>query len=81
MIPGLSAAEIDAAVGEAVGEGRPLYELDAETAVERAPDLVVTQAVCEVCAVSSDDVVAVAGWLPGTPPVVASTRAPQRRHP
>jgi iron complex transport system substrate-binding protein len=69
--PGLSAAEIDAEVKRVVGQGRPLYELDEEALREQAPDLIVTQAVCEVCAVSYDDVVAVAGRLPGPPPVVS----------
>src|SRR5205814_126970 len=36
-----------------------------------APDLVVTQAVCEVCAVSYDDVVAVAARLPTRPRVLS----------
>src|SRR6476660_4446406 len=67
--PGLSAGEIDAAVKEVVGEGRALYTLDEERLVELAPDLIVTQAVCEVCAVSYDDVVAVAARLPSRPRV------------
>ena len=67
---GLSAGEIDAAVKEVVGEGRALYTLDEEQLAELAPDLIVTQAVCEVCAVSYDDVVAVAARLPGRPEVV-----------
>lgn len=68
--PGLGAGEIDAAVKEVVGEGRALYELDQERLAELAPDLIVTQAVCEVCAVSYEDVVAVAARLPGPPEVL-----------
>lgn len=68
--PGLSAGEIDAAVKEVVGEGRALYTLDEERLAELAPDLIVTQAVCEVCAVSYDDVVAVAARLPSRPRIV-----------
>ncbi len=67
---GLDAGEIDAAVKEIVGEGRALYSLDEERLMELAPDLIVTQAVCEVCAVSYEDVVAVAARLPGQPRVV-----------
>jgi iron complex transport system substrate-binding protein len=67
---GLSAGEIDIAVKEVVGEGRALYSLDEERLAELAPDLIVTQAVCEVCAVSYEDVVAVAARLPGRPRVV-----------
>ena len=72
VIPeGLSAAEIDRAVRETVGAGRPLYELDAERLAELDPELIVTQAVCDVCAVSYDDVVAVAATLPSKPRVIS----------
>jgi len=67
---GLDAGEIDAAVKEVVGEGRALYSLDEELLAELAPDLIVTQAVCEVCAVSYEDVVAVAARLPKQPQVL-----------
>jgi iron complex transport system substrate-binding protein len=70
MPEGLTAGEIDAAVKRIVGEGRPLYSLDEERLAELAPDLIVTQAVCEVCAVSYDDVVEVASRLPGPPRVL-----------
>ena len=72
VIPeGLSAAEIDRTVRETVGAGRPLYELDAERLAELDPELIVTQAVCDVCAVSYDDVVAVAATLPSKPRVIS----------
>jgi iron complex transport system substrate-binding protein len=67
---GLDAGEIDAEVKEVVGEGRALYSLDEDLLVELEPDLIVTQAVCEVCAVSYEDVVAVAARLPGRPLVL-----------
>ncbi|MGN6586306.1 MAG: cobalamin-binding protein [Solirubrobacterales bacterium] len=67
---GLSAGEIDAAVKEVVGEGRALYTLEEERLAELEPDLIVTQAVCEVCAVSYDDVVEVAARLPSRPRVL-----------
>jgi len=70
MPEGLSAGEIDAAVKRIVGEGRPLYSLDEERLAALAPDLIVTQAVCEVCAVSYEDVVEVAARLPGPPRVL-----------
>ena len=53
-----------------VGEGRPLYELDEDLLAELAPDLIVTQAVCDVCAVSFEDVVEVAARLESRPRVV-----------
>jgi iron complex transport system substrate-binding protein len=67
---GLSAGEIDAAVKAIVGAGRALYSLDEERLAELAPDLIVTQAVCDVCAVSFDDVVEVAARLPSRPRVL-----------
>jgi iron complex transport system substrate-binding protein len=68
---GLSAAEIDAAVREHTERGEAIYELDAERLRELEPDLIVTQALCPVCAVSVDDVRAVAGAIPSRPHVVA----------
>ncbi len=68
--PGLSAAEIDAAVKQVVGEGHALYGLDEERLADLQPELIVTQAVCEVCAVSYEDVVTVAARLPGPPRVL-----------
>ena len=73
VAPGLSAGEIDAEVKRIVGEGRALYELDEDTLAAVEPELIVTQAVCDVCAVSYDDVVAVAARLPGRPAVLRHT--------
>jgi iron complex transport system substrate-binding protein len=58
--PGLAADEIDRAVRELTEQGRSIYELDADGLVKLQPDLIVTQALCSVCAVSVDDVRAVA---------------------
>jgi len=72
LVPeGLSAGEIDAEVRRLTGEGRHLYELDEPALAELEVDLIVTQAVCEVCAVSYDDVVAVASRLPSRPQVIS----------
>jgi iron complex transport system substrate-binding protein len=72
VIPdGLPAAEIDAAVRERTGRGEALYELDEPTLRRLEVDLIVTQAVCEVCAVSVDDVRAVAERLPTRPKVIS----------
>jgi iron complex transport system substrate-binding protein len=72
VIPeGLSASRIDAAVRERTGAGRALYELDEPRLAQLEVDLIVTQAVCEVCAVSFDDVVAAAGRLPTRPRVIS----------
>jgi len=49
----LSSLEIDEAVRAALREGRSLYAVDAELVAELAPDVIVTQDLCAVCAVSS----------------------------
>jgi len=67
---GLSGAELDRAVKARVAEGRALYELDEELLAKLAPDLIVTQAVCAVCAVSFEDVLDVAARLPSRPRVL-----------
>jgi len=52
----LPSGQIDAAVRAAVRDGRPLYALDEGLIRRLAPDLVITQDLCHVCAVSSDEV-------------------------
>jgi iron complex transport system substrate-binding protein len=52
----LSSFEIDKAVREAVGDGRALYAIDRELLEALEPDLILTQNLCAVCAVSSDTV-------------------------
>jgi iron complex transport system substrate-binding protein len=72
VIPeGLPPAEIDAAVRERTGRGQSLYELDETALHELDPTLIVTQAVCDVCAVSFEDVRAVAERLPSQPQVLS----------
>jgi iron complex transport system substrate-binding protein len=51
----LSSLEIDEAVRAALREGRSLYAVDADLVAELAPDLIVTQDLCAVCAVSSGE--------------------------
>ena len=52
----LGSRAIDAAVRAAVRDGSSLYALDAALVEELRPDVIVTQDLCTVCAVSSDDV-------------------------
>jgi iron complex transport system substrate-binding protein len=68
---GLDAAEIDAAVRERTSRGEALYALDEETLAQADVGLIVTQAVCAVCAVAFDDVQAVAKRLPSQPEVIS----------
>ena len=51
----LSSLEIDEAVRAAVREGESLYSVDSDLIGELAPDLIVTQDLCAVCAVSSGE--------------------------
>jgi iron complex transport system substrate-binding protein len=68
---GLSAAEIDAAVRERTLAGEAIYELDRDLLGKLEPDLIVTQALCPVCAVSYEEVAQVARKLPSSPSVIA----------
>jgi iron complex transport system substrate-binding protein len=52
----LNSLAIDKAVREAVGDGRPLYAIDRELLETLQPDLILTQNLCAVCAVSADEV-------------------------
>lgn len=54
-VAGLSAAEIDRLVSASAAEAHSLYAVDAELMAQLQPDLVITQDLCEVCAVSSSD--------------------------
>jgi iron complex transport system substrate-binding protein len=68
---GLSAAQIDAAVKERTLAGESIYELDTDMLDDLRPDLIVTQALCSVCAVSYDDVRAIAEEMDSQPLVVS----------
>lgn len=65
-----SSARIDALVRDRLVTQRALYTLDLATLETIAPDLIVTQALCDVCAVAEDEVRAAACHLPGQPAVV-----------
>jgi iron complex transport system substrate-binding protein len=64
--PSASAGAIDAMVAE---QGGSLYELDGALLAQLRPDLILTQAQCDVCAVNEATVRRVAAGLPGTPHV------------
>ena len=68
---GLSSAEIDAAVREFTQGGEAIYSLDESVLQELQPDLIVTQALCPVCAVSYEDVRAIAERMDPVPKVVS----------
>jgi iron complex transport system substrate-binding protein len=68
---GLKAAEIDAAVRERTELGEAIYELDEDAITELEPDLIVTQALCPVCAVSYTEVAELAQRMRSRPRVVS----------
>ena len=68
---GLPPDEIDRAVRALTEQGRSIYELDEEALHRLRPDLIVTQALCTVCAVSYDDVQAIAERLDPQPQVIS----------
>src|SRR5256714_3987668 len=72
VIPeGLTSAEIDREVRQRTERGEAIYELDADELHELEPELIVTQAVCEVCAVSFEDVTKVAEGMDPQPDVLS----------
>jgi iron complex transport system substrate-binding protein len=62
--------EIDAAVSECVGSGRSLYEVDECLLEKLAPTHILTQALCQVCAPSGNEITRALNALPFKPEVV-----------
>jgi iron complex transport system substrate-binding protein len=73
--PSVPPAEIDRQVRNFVERGESVYAIDAELLARLAPDLIVTQDLCHVCAASREDLAtALARWAPERAPrVVAFT--------
>jgi iron complex transport system substrate-binding protein len=69
--PGMTAAEIDQVVSAQVGSGESLYTLDEDRIAELAPDLIVTQQLCPVCAVSTGQVDDAVRPLPRCPDLLS----------
>lgn len=69
--PNLNSGEIDAAVREQlVADAHSLYTIDRALLAEIAPTLIVTQRLCEVCAVAYDEVVEAVRSLPLRPRII-----------
>ena len=62
--------QIDLLVRERLQYQKALYSLDMPTLEKLRPDLIVTQALCDVCAVAEEEVRAAACTLPGLPRVI-----------
>lgn len=56
FLPGSNSAEIDSQVKEILSESLSIYTIDRDLIKTLAPDVIITQAQCEVCAVSLNDV-------------------------
>lgn len=65
-----SSREIDTLVRERLKSEKALYSLNLDELRQLGPDLIITQALCDVCAVAESEVQAAACVLPGQPKVV-----------
>ena len=66
----MSQSEIDRAVAERIREGQSLYQIDEHLLRELAPDLILTQNLCQVCAPSGNEVSRVLKALPKAPEIL-----------
>jgi iron complex transport system substrate-binding protein len=72
-IEGMSQREIDGAVTERLRNGLSLYEVDEGIMRSIAPDLILTQDLCQVCAPSGNEVAQLLHALPSKPQVLWMT--------
>lgn len=68
---GMTSLEIEAWVNERVRSGKSLYVIDEARLREAAPDVILTQGLCDVCAIDYDDVLRAARALPHKPQIVS----------
>src|SRR5271156_4188660 len=71
--PTAAPAEIDRQVSELVARGESIYAVDADLLASLAPDLIVTQDLCHVCAASPDDLAAALSRFSRPPLVLTLT--------
>lgn len=69
-------AQVDAAVTDAARQGEALYDVDAHLLARLRPDLVITQSLCDVCAVAEGAVLAAVRHI--DPPAQVLSLAPGR---
>ena len=69
-IESMSQSEIDVAVAQRMRAGLSLYQVDERLLGELAPDLILTQNLCQVCAPSGNEVAQVLKVLPHQPEIL-----------
>lgn len=67
----LSSARIDEIVSRSRAEGKSIYLIDSERLSEMEPDLIITQGLCDVCAVSENEVTEVCEVLRNSPQILS----------
>ncbi len=72
---GTLSPEIDRQVGQALGARQSLYRLDTRRFLQANPDLVITQDLCHICAVTPDDLQQALGTLPWPPELLTLNAA------
>src|SRR6266571_3217565 len=66
----MSQPEIDAAVTQRMRDGLSLYQVDEKLLQELAPDIILTQDLCQVCAPSGNEVTQALSLLPKKPQIL-----------
>lgn len=68
-VDGTASGAVDAQVSDPSAAGAPLFDIDETTLAAQQPNVILTQAVCDVCAVREEDARAVASRMRPTPQV------------
>jgi iron complex transport system substrate-binding protein len=67
----MSSDEIDRKVGELLQAGKGLYRIDEQSFIAAAPDVILTQGLCDVCALDYSEVANAAQTLPRAPLILS----------
>lgn len=67
----MTSGEIDRTVAEALHTGKGLYTIDEDAFIDAAPDLILTQGLCDVCALDYNEVAKAAAKLSRQPAILS----------